>query len=50
MRVAFLGFLSVWLASSAASLAAQSQITTGVIQGAVRIRPARSSRASTSRR
>ena len=35
MRVAFLGFLSVWLASSAASLAAQSQITTGVIQGVV---------------
>ena len=50
MRVAFLGFLSVWLASSAASLAAQSQITTGVIQGWSRIRPARSSRGSTSKR
>ena len=35
MRVAFFGFLSVWLASSAAPLAAQSQITTGVIQGVV---------------
>jgi outer membrane receptor protein involved in Fe transport len=35
MRVVFLAFVLVWLPGSAMPLAAQSQITTGVIQGAV---------------